>query len=184
MSGSRTIRVRKRDGSDEPFCPYKLTGAMWRGMEGAGGRPHDARSLADAIHVHLKRTGEEEISSLAVFEMVMSVLRRVGLEQACDVLEVHRLWRSARRETLLVDHGHGQITLWDKTWLSEYVMRAWGLLRSTARIIAGQVEENLLAEGTLLVTRGGVLELMNRHVVEFGLADAVPVSLPARQEYA
>ena len=110
MNGSRTIRVRKRDGGDEPFQALKLAGMMWRGMRTTCGGFRDARDLAEAVEIHLLRTGQHRVTSEAVFDMAMRVLRRVRMGDAATVLENHRLWRHARRTGLLLYHGYGDRT--------------------------------------------------------------------------
>ena len=175
MDGSWTIQVRKRDGSCEPLERAKLTGAIWRAMEHTRGRPEDARSLAEAIELHLRRTSRKRISSKAMLEMVLKVLRKVRLADAAEVLEAHHLARTARRQGLLVYHGPGKITLWDKSWLGRYASRAWQVSPTTGRILAGQVEADILAGGMALVTRAQVLRKMNDCVAAFGLADAVTI---------
>ena len=175
MDGSRTIQVRKRDGNCEPFQRSKLAGAIWRAMEHTRGRPEDARSLAEAIELHLRRTDRRRISSKGLFEMVLKVLRKIHLPDAAGILETHHLSRTALRQGLLVYHGPGKVTLWDKSWLGRYASRAWQLSPATGRILAGQVEAEILAGGMALVTRVQVLRKMNECVAAFGLADAVTI---------
>lgn len=175
MAGSRTIQVRKRDGTQEPFDRLKLAGALWRPMQATGGRYCDARDLASAIELHLQRTRRETISSLALFEMVLTVLRRVRMADAGEALQVHRLCRTAGRKSLMVRHEGANLTMWDKSWLSEHVRRAWGLSQKTARLIASHVEADLLESDEVLISRGEVIAMMNECVGQFGLADAMPL---------
>jgi len=175
VNGSRTIRVLKRDGSSEPFQTLKLAGAMWRGMQQSRGRYHDARDLAEAIEIHLARTGQNTVTSDTVFAMVIRVLRRVRMGRAGQAIETHRLWRRAQRAGLLVYHGPNKITLWDKGWLCQVAQHTWGISPVTARTVAGAVEADLLAADEIMVTREEVLSRMNEAVSQFGLADAVPV---------
>ena len=175
MNGSRTIRVRKRDGTDEPFQTLKLAGMMWRAVQQTRGRFAHARDLARAIEIHLTRTGQRRVTSEALFDMALRVLRRVGMGDAADVLARHRLWRQARRGGLLLYHGPGRVTLWDKSWLCHHLCRAWKVSPATARVIAAAVEIDLLTLDEIIVTRQEVLARMNEAVSQFGLAEAVPV---------
>lgn len=175
MNGSRTIRVLKRDGNHEPFEALKLAGAMWRGMQKTRGRFRDARDLAEAIEIHLKRTGHYEIRSQAVFDMALRVLHRVRLDRAANVMENYRLWRQVQRNGLLVYHGPGKITLWEKGWLCQYLHSAWTVCPATARVIAAAVETDLLTADEIMVTRDDVLARANEAVAQFGLAEPVPV---------
>ena len=181
MDGSGKVRVVKRDGSVENFDRAKLASAMWRAMRAAVGTFDDARQLAWAIELYVGRRGWGVVSSAAIFEMALKVLARVRLVRAAEALESHCAWRSYRRRRLRVDHGGGKVTFWDKTWLSELTRRCWHLSRSTARIIAAEVESRLLGGRGCRVGREEVLEMANARVAELGLADAVPVALPALQ---
>jgi hypothetical protein len=175
VSGSRTIRVLKRNGNHEPFQALKLAGAMWRGIQATRGRFRDARDLAEAIEIHLKRTGRYEVTSETIFAMALRVLRRVCMDRAADVLEHHHLWRHLQRSGLLVYHGPGKITLWDKDWLCQYLHSAWNVSAATARVIAAAVEIDLLTMDEIMVRREDVLARTNEAVAQFGLAEPVPV---------
>ena len=175
MSGSRMIRVLKRNGNEEPFGALKLAGAMWRAMQRTQGRFRDARDLAEAIEIHLKRTGRYEVTSETLFAMALRVLRRVRLDRAAEVLENYRLWRRLQRSGLLVYHGPGKVTLWDKGWLCQYLHSAWNVSPAPARVIAAAVEIDLLKMDEIMITREDVLARTNEAVSQFGLAEPVPV---------
>ncbi len=181
MNGSGTIQVRKLDESEEAFDRMKLAGAMWRVLKRSAAEFRHARDLAGAIETYLRCTGREWISSSALFEMVLRVLRKVHLDEAAEAMEVHRLWRIARREALLVFHDEGRITFWDKQWLCQNASSAWGLSRAASRNIAAHVEAEILSSDEIIVTREQVLEKLNTCVAAFGLADAVPVEPHATQ---
>lgn len=175
MIGSRTIRVLKRDGSVEEFSPYKLAAAIWRALSGRGGQYRDAADLALAIGVYLDRGQWACISSAAVFEMTVKVLRRVHFDEAAAALESCRASRAARRRRLRIDHG-GQVTYWEKGWLVRLGSQSWQLSPQTARIIAGHVESSLLSQPGRVIPRADATDLFNQCVAEYGLADAVPVN--------
>ena len=176
MSGSRKIRIAKRDGSTEAFDPGKLAGAVYRVMEPGKDSLVRSRHLALAVGLYLHRAGRGRVSSAAVFEMTVQALRSVGMSDSADCLEAHRHGRAAARGRLSVLHDGGQATLWDKGWLAELAQRGWFLSREAARVLAGQVEAELLAAAMPSVTRHEVLERLNCRVAEYGLADAVPVA--------
>lgn len=177
MSGSGTIRVMKRDGSLERFDKSKLACALWKAMRGTTGRFTDARELALAIEMYIQRLNWPLVRSAALFEMALKVLRRVRLRKAARALEAHRSQRARRREHLHVNHGQGKVTLWDKSWLCEFVCRSWRLLPPTGRFVAGLVERRLLQPEGGEVSRMEVIDLANTFVSELGLADAVPVEI-------
>lgn len=176
MDKTRKVQVLKRDGSAEEFDPRKLAGAMWRAMAPAQGRFGDALDLAAAIRIYLERTSRESISSAAVFEMTVKVLRRVRMDQAAENLERHHRFRAERRMQVKLCDDRGS-SHWDKNWLVIQGMRNWNLSRPAARIVAARAEKELLGGKRVLIQRQLALALLNSLVAEFGLADAVPVDL-------
>lgn len=176
MNGSRTIRVLKRDGSSEPFDVWKLAGAMGRAIAADADRRDDARQLAMAIRIYLARSGQTAISSAAVLEMALKVLRRVCRGDAATAMERHNARRRARRRQIRICHRNGKVTYWDKTWLCHLAALSWQLSPGAARIIAGLVEAEVLAGRETLIDRRAVLEHLNEAVSAFGLADAVLIA--------
>jgi len=175
VNGSRKVRVLKRDGTAEDFSRRKLAAAMWRSMTGTCGEFRDAAELARAVEIYLVRRRLLCTSSAAVLEMTMKVLRRVGLPAAADAMEGHHAWRSARRKRLRILHDGGRLTCWDKSWLAKFICRSWDVLPATGRIVAGILEEELLAGPARQFSREDVIARMNECVASLGLADAVPV---------
>lgn len=187
MDGSRKIQVLKQDGTAEPFDGRKLAAAIWRAISRAHCRRdhapcpppdyRDACDLAGALEMYLARCEMACVSSAAVFEMTVKVLRRVGLDAAAAAMEAFRFERSSRRRRLKVMHEWGNVTCWDKGWLAGVGGHYWKLMPSTARTISGLVEAELRGDDDSPLTRQGVLDAFNRHVESLGLADAVPVQL-------
>ncbi len=175
MDKTRKVQVLKRDGSAEEFDPRKLAGAMWRAMAPAQGRYGDALDLAAAIRIYLERTKRETISSAAVFEMTVKVLRRVRMDHAAENLEQHNRQRTERRMLVRICDERGS-SHWDKNWLVTMGIRNWNLSRAAARIVAARAERELLGGKRILIQRQLALALLNSLVAEFGLADAVPVN--------
>jgi hypothetical protein len=171
------IQVLKRDGTREPFDPHKLAGALARVIKPNGGTHRNACDLAGAMHLYVRRACRHSISSSAVFEMVIKVLRRVGFVAAAEGLEAHRIWRQQRRGELRIRHDSGQVTRFDRTWLAELASRSWHISPAAARIIAGDVENELLRGSHAELRREDVVELLNTRMAQFGLADAVPAGL-------
>jgi len=181
MAEAETVRVIKRDQSAEDFDPLKLAGAMYRATTGAAGEFRDALNLAVAIQTYLCQERCRCVSSAAVFEMAVMVLRQVGLEEAAVMMERRHAWRKVRRARLRIRHEGGQITAWEKTWLSRLTERGWRVSVRTGRIIAGQIEWELLSQDVSLIPRETALTMLNARVAALGLADAVPVRQPAAQ---
>jgi hypothetical protein len=176
MDGSRTIRLLKRDGTAEDFDPHKLAVAIWRALSRRGGQYQDAADLAIAIGIYLQRGPWRVISSAAVFEMTVKVLRRVHFDAAAVAMESFRAARAVGRRRLRVDHGDGKVTCWEKGWLARVGSKSWQLAPQTARILAALVERDLLSQGGRIATRVDVTDRFNQYVAEYGLADAVPVN--------
>lgn len=168
------IQVIKRDGSREPFVAEKLCLSMYRAMGSDSARFADARDLSVAIEIYLARNGREQVSSAALFEMAVKVLRRVRMDLAADAMEARFAWRENRRRRLRIRHENGSLTLWDKSWVVEMALRSWWLMPQTARILAGHVELLALCDEEEL-PRHAIVDWLNESVSQFGLADAVPV---------
>jgi transcriptional regulator NrdR family protein len=169
------IQVIKRDGTRELFDPAKLAAAIWLAMNQTCCHFTDACHLAAAIGIFLRRRRRRLVSSAAIFEMVVRILRKTHLEAVAEQLEAHRLARTYRRHKLQVRHDGEQVTMWDKSWLSELASRSWHLLPVTGRIIAGRIEERLIQGSAETVSRQEIVEMLNEEVASFGLAEAVPV---------
>jgi transcriptional regulator NrdR family protein len=180
MNGSGTIRVVKRDGSVELFCSRKLAGAIWRALSETGGRYRDANDLAEAIRIFLTRSRRICVASAVLLEMVLKVLRRADQGPAADAMEAWRDWRAIRREQLKLVYEDGKTACWDRNWLAQIATRSWNVSPSCARIVAGQIERDLLSEDVASVARSAVFDRLNARMAELGLADAVPVR-PAGQ---
>ena len=178
MTTARIIRVMKRDGGFERFNEAKLAGSMWAAMKGRQGGHEDARELARAVKCHLYRTHQSCVTSTAVFEMTLKVLRRVHLWEVARAMEMAQQRRRSGRKLLRVLHDGGHMTLWDKSWLATLAAHSWHLSTGCSRIIAAMIERDLLRDPSQTVHRQDLLEQVNEHVAAYGLADAVPVRPP------
>ncbi len=172
MIGSGTIRVAKRDGSAEPLDTLRLAGVIWRAM-GNAGRYKDALELARAVGIYLRRTGQEEVSSKAIFEMGLKVLRRARMHDAAEAWEDHHMRRLHLRTALTVTVADEEL-VWSKSALADVVAKTWHVSARTGRIIAAQVEQALMDRPDFLVEFEEIVDMVNEAVAAFGLADAVP----------
>ena len=179
MNGSGKIRVIKSDSTEEPFDACKLAASMFRAMRGRRGRLYDAIQLAAAIGIYLERSSVRRVTSNHLSQLAVKVLHRCRLGEAAAAMEAFRQRRRIRRLQLVVRHEGGEVTMWDKGWLSSWAQSSWLLSRTTSRILAGQVERELLDGEAIVISRPEVLDMLNRRVAEYGLADAVPVRQPA-----
>ncbi len=175
MNGSWKIDVIKRDGSREPFRVEKLAAVLWRvGMQ-HGREYSESFDQACAIRIYLKRTDEREISSAELLGLVFKAMYRMKLPEGVVLVGLHSSLRSRHRNAMRVIHGNGSCVAWDKSWLAQVAERMWNISPTVSRIIAGEVEADLLEHECALVRRDVVIEILNTKVSEFGLAEAVPV---------
>ncbi|MFP4104608.1 MAG: hypothetical protein ACLFVU_00830 [Phycisphaerae bacterium] len=175
MTESRKVQVLKRDGSTENFDVSKLAASMWRAMDLADeGRYLDAFELALAVGIYLKKTSRC-LTTAALLEMAVKVLRRARFDDAAIAMEEFHGFRLRASLRLRVVHDDGTATLWDKSWLGMVIAKSWGVSRTTGRILAGQIEYELLTADVGQVLRGDLMAMANRRIMSYGLADAVPV---------
>jgi hypothetical protein len=174
MDATTTIRVLKRDGSIEAFNSWKLTAAMWRGLRCRPNTHTHARQLAEAIGIYLARRESGAVSSRAIFEMATKAFRHVGLARAARRMEKHLAWRCEARRKVRIRHD-GRVTFWDKGWLCQLTCRSWHIGTPAARIIVGRLEAEILRSGRGELSREEIMDMLNRSMVDYGLADAVPV---------
>jgi len=177
------IRVVKVDGSLETFDHLKLTAAFWKVLAPAGQGYDRARYLADAVWFFLSRSHLRQATTGAIFEMAMKVLHNAGLNCSAQAMAAYRTRRQGRRVLVRVRHDE-HLTAWDKSWLSGVAQQYWCLSSTTARIIAGQIEHDLLQmneSDTSDTTRPRelsrlyLIDMLNTRVAQLGLADTVPV---------
>jgi hypothetical protein len=170
------IRVRKRDGSVEPFDAAKLAGAMYRAMEDEPAGWRDARDLAETIGIFLSRRRCRQVSSAAILEMAVKVLRKAGLDEAAATLEEFHALRVSLRSRVQLADADGVLQPWGTDWLVDLACDAWQMSRTVARHVVGEAETELLLTGEQRITRQAAIDQLNSTVLEFGLADAVPVN--------
>ncbi|MBT3278217.1 MAG: hypothetical protein HN909_08095 [Phycisphaerales bacterium] len=171
----RTIEVSKRDGSVEPFCEQKLSGAMWRSLQITTGDYHMALELSRAIGLFLQRQATDRVDSVVLFELALKALRRIRRGDAAERMELFHTLRSVRRRLVDVHHPCGEITRWDKGWCAKLAVSMWGLQITTGRQIASEIELELLDNQHITVDRSFVVDRINEKVSEFGLAEAMPL---------
>ena len=179
-----SILIEKRDGSLEVFDHLKLTAAFWRSLGPVGESHERARYLSDAVAFYLSTYPADTVTSGAIFEMGIKVLAHAGLHRSASLFAGYRIRRNARRKMLHIRHERGLLTRWDKSWLAELTRQAWHIRPTTARIIAGLVEHDLLAMddpnapiafARRELPRDYIIDQLTTRITEMGLADTVPV---------
>lgn len=174
MHGSRTIHVVKRDGTRELLDRRKLRLSLWRAMQHHGSHFSQAECLSQAVQTYLTRSRCRTVSSRALFEMVVRVLRQTGHEPAAETLERHQRQRSAARRRVYVLDSAGRRRPWSRSWVAREVMQRWALSHAAGRAISAEVERQVLTDGTGHASRqlsaDHVLDRADQLVEEFGLA--------------
>ena len=174
MSTSRKIVVVKKDGFKEPFDQGKLASSIWKGISRTGRNYRDAMALSRAIFVYLQRKAVAEVSSHEVGVLMLRALKKVGMGDGGVVIELHSILRNEHRSEFVVIHTNGSSTTWDKSWVALLVSQMWHISRNVARIIAGEIEMELLEQNGRMIHRDEVVARLNDKVSQYGLADAVP----------
>lgn len=169
MKRSGKIRVIKRDSSVEPFDTAKLRRCLWQAMQGHGGQFVQAHHLSQAIRTYLHLNRRQVVSSRALFEMAVRVLRQTNHDQAAEALEAHHRWRRTTRRRLIMVHETGQKSAWDRSWATEQIQRRWAISRGPARAISAEIECRMFARGGE-VGRQAVLDCVDELVENYGLA--------------
>lgn len=177
MDGS--IRVRKRDGSVEPFVIAKLRNCLGNGFLASGEMRErgttTCQELAEAVQAYLERTEPEGIvSSERLAELVELVLTQTGYAAASMAVRQHAQLRSQQRRWLRVASRQGTDgryiqRRWNKTRLVDHLHRHHRLDFPASRMIASRVEELVFACGLKVVTTGLVREMTMSELLAWGL---------------
>jgi len=187
VRASSTIWVLKRNETIEAFDRQKFRGCLFRALRGGRRDAHWAGALAHAVECFLRRRRVRCLSSAAVLEMAVVALASVGRTASARNLEARHAARLKMRQRLTVRHGSGVRTAWSKDWLVRRAAAEWGLGRTGARVLAGQIEQNLIARDGREVSRARVVQMLAQYVSAYGLtsrqatAGAEADDAPARQ---
>lgn len=177
MSELREIMVVKRDGGVEPFERAKLRRCLGLAMQASRRDPHIADALSRAIELHLDEWRDRRPPTTEhVFCCVQRALAETGLEPAAQFLSRHRRGRAGRRLALVVVGSGGsnsRPTPWRKSLVSDLLQSRHGLSRSTARILAGEIEDRVLSLGYRVVTARLIVELVRSELAAWGLGHDV-----------
>jgi len=187
VRASSTIWVLKQNGTIEAFDRQKFRGCLLRALRGDRRDADWAGALAQAVACFLRRRRIRCLSSAAVLEMAVVALASVGMRASAEALESRHAARLKMRRHLTVRHASGVRTAWSKDWLVRRAAAEWGLGRTGARILAGHVENDLIAGGHRDVTRTRVVQMLAEVAGAYGLATPGPTAgaqaadAPARQ---
>jgi len=172
------LRVRKRDGSVEPFSLAKVTQCIQAGLLAANDDDNArscARVLAEAVQDFLASEGDGPHPASRILEMVELVLTQTGHSNAAVQAVRFAESRQSCRRRLLVASFHprdGRLVhrRWDKGRLIAFLQREHHLVGPTARMIAGRVELLVLNCQMKTVTASLVYGMTASELLAWGLA--------------
>lgn len=173
------LRVRKRDGSIEPFNLGKLTQSIQTGLLCAGDSPDlvavGSRGLAEAVLEFLgDARADGPVTTERVAEWVETILTQTGHGPAAMALRQFAQFRDRFRRRLLVASARGREgrivhRRWDKARLIRHLCETHDLGSPMARMIAGRVEQLVFSTQLRVVTAGLIGELTNSELLAWGL---------------
>lgn len=177
MKKSRGLWIVKRDGSHEAFDFAKLRRCVGAAMRACRYDDACADALCRAVRMHLDEARRRPPSSEYVFRCVQSVLNETGLADVAEQLAGHRKVRDGRRRALAVigaRNGGAEAAPWEKSRVARSLERRYQLTHSTARILAGEIEQRVLALEYRVVSAALVDELVRNELMSWGLATVPP----------
>lgn len=170
------ISVIKRDGSTEGFERLKVRSCLMRALAGEIDGLYQADVLSSALEFYLHRRKLRCISSPALMEMVLTALKAAGQKRAARRMERFHARRMGLRGRLVLHHGFGPPTAWSKEWLAHHARSLYDLGATAARILAGDVELQLLRRRRREIGRGEVMRMLHREAQAFGLTALSPAT--------
>lgn len=181
MKHDPAVRVVKRDGTVETFEPAKLRRCLAIGMKACDHRAGLANDLVRAMEMHLRDcSAGRALKSDYIFRCARTVLRETGLPEVAKVLDSFRRHRATCREQVRVfseKREDQSLKKWRKTCLVNTLVRDFGVSGSTARVLAGEVEQRVLMLGYGAVSTGLISELIRTELRCWGLSlDALRVA--------
>jgi hypothetical protein len=165
----------------EAFDRHKLRACLMRVAPDDQSNVCATDSLSSSVECYMLQRSVRTISSAAVLEMALAALHAVGLKKSAYRLERHYCARERMRSRLMVVHEGGIKTAWSKDWLAENARSQWALGRTAARILAGRIEEMLLARRIKSIARKDIMKMLGRLVVAYGLIIPCPLEAGARK---
>lgn len=186
MNATKQLIIVKRDGAVEDFAPAKLRRVIALGMRANQYDPKLADPLVEAVEVHLRYWNEPRPPSTDyVFRCVYAVLKQTGLQEVADTLASHRRWRRTRRRAtrVLREAPKKGSKPWRKANLVAALEDRHGLGHTTARIVAGELEQRVLNLGFKLLPPTLLAELIQTELMAWGLGgDEVGSACPSEHE--
>lgn len=179
--------VRKRDGRIVPFDKKKIADAIFKAAQSVGGEDRLlAEELAEAVTFYLNKMGKEIPDIEEIQDAVEKVLIETGHAKTAKAYILYRDMRNRRRELLKVRKEKrtrvsstdlslmvatptgSEILPWDKSKISQALIREANLSISVAEAIASAVEEKVFQSGLEQISTSLVRELVDNELFSRG----------------
>jgi hypothetical protein len=172
------LHVLKSDSRTEEYLHTKVMHTVSRALD-AGGQSDIAvaQQLAEVITYFLyNKYGDTAVGSSEILSIIQVALTAVGYEDAAEALCEHHYQRKLKRNRIEVinatidsldvaqliksDNWQNSKQRWDKCFIIEDLVQKHKLDRSSARTIAGMVEERVFNMGLNPVPTGLIKQLV------------------------
>lgn len=171
------VVVRKRDGTQEPFDGGKLRRSLAAAIRECDLDVRLADPLVRAVAMHLRDSGRSRPPTTDyIFRCVRAVLDETGLGEVARQIEAHRRERSARRRSLCVVEScaaRGRGSPWRKERVVAELRGRYQIGETTARILAGEIEQRVLMLDYRAVSASLVAELIRTELRAWGLYETM-----------
>lgn len=186
MKKLKIASVAKRDGSVEPFGFAKLRRCLSVAMKGCGYDAVYADALARAVALHLQDWRDATPATTGyIAGCVKAVLEETGLNDVANFLDRHRRQRDLRRSRIdLVELTAPERVQrkWTKRRVVEALVEAYGVRLPVARILAGEVEQRVLALNYNVISTSLLNEIIRNELMAWGLAESSLAGPPKNAE--
>lgn len=182
------ISVRKRDGRTVPFDETKIADAIFKAAKAVGGEDRFlAEELAKAVTFFLRRKLGETIPDIEeIQDAVEKVLMETGHAKTAKAYILYRDKRTRQREMvkvrkeirgkmtttdlslLVTGSTRDEIMPWDKSKVSQALVKEANLSPSVADSIATTVEARVLSSGLGQISTSLIRELVDNELLARG----------------
>jgi hypothetical protein len=178
------LKVVKADGSQELYLHTKVLGTIANALAGCGqDSGFIAEQLCEAITFYLYNTYTDgTVASSEIYFMIQAMLGATGYEDASIVLNNYHFSRQLTRRRIEVLRASGQAYSWNKSCISNELVKNEVCDLHTARVIASSVEEKVLRLGMLKIPTRLVKELVYIETQAMLTAQA-QLALPQQLKY-
>ncbi|MDD5454600.1 MAG: anaerobic ribonucleoside-triphosphate reductase [Candidatus Ratteibacteria bacterium] len=181
-------KVRKRDGRVVSFDKSKIADAIFKAAQSVGGEDKFlADQLADVVSFYLEKKGINIPDIEEIQDAVEKVLIETGHAKTAKAFILYRDWRTRIRNSIRVSKQTknsnisstdfslmvstsqtSDILPWDKTKISDALVKECDISHSVAGAIASAVEEKIMRSGLKNVSTVLIRELVDNELLVRG----------------